>query len=235
MVGKVLHGERGVGVALLTHFLWEKASSKQDCLDFLLALNNAAPHPVLCQNFSNSSTQQQKWLSEAFTKDQMMCESTLQAAALTLLDADASDETWSSSYEQVAAGLSAEQAFRPPLRLNQFSYRKGKAVPDCVELAVREILELILYQPDRCAFDTSLLPTTAHPALLSFFRATDKQAEADSDKLQSELAFKWFNLCQNLGTGGHFEGEKTADDQVCSPAAQFSVWFLPAWSALCYE
>ena len=48
---------------------------------------------------------------------------------------------------------------------NQTEFSAGtRKVPDCVEVAVREILELLLFDPHRRAFDLSRLPASTTAA-----------------------------------------------------------------------
>jgi len=208
-----LHNGRGVGRAVLMHFMWEKAQSKQDSLDFLLALHAAAPQPVLDPEFVNDVGRQDAWLHLAFSKEDITCESSLEAAALGLLEEGGCDSAWAQNYELVTAGLSTIHAFRTPLRLYRFSYAQGREVADCVEVAMREVMELLLYQPHRRVYDVSLLPPTANPRIIRFFqdlnvRLQDSSAVFEAGMLQS--AHDWFTLCQNLP--GATPASSVADD-----------------------
>lgn len=214
LVRDVLENNRGVGLALLTHFTWELTHSKADALDFLLALHTAAPDPILHSDLVSDVGQQKAWMQEEFTQQQISCEASLEAAALRLLDDTNCGESWAADYELVTAGLSYMQAFRAPIRIQKFSYARGKPVPDCVEVAVREITEMLLFNPHHRRFDTSRLPHTAAPALRRFFEASNSRLEAGAlgKDVDYEAAEEWFALCQNLpgaisnswgDTGGH--------------------------------
>ena len=59
-----------------------------------------------------------------------------------------------------------------------FEFFSRRKVPDCVEVAVREILELLLFDPHRQSFDLSLLPaSTTAAAVQQFFGLANLRLE----------------------------------------------------------
>ena len=128
------HAPRG-GAALLMRFVWEKARSKQDMLRFLQAVHSHVP--VLEPSFAADPSQQQEFLSQSFTADEIENDDALLAAATHLLDHKSTDMQFAQAYELLAAATSAVHAFRAPICLERHSYKDGKEVPDCVEVRGR--------------------------------------------------------------------------------------------------
>lgn len=137
------------GMPLLLRFLWEKATSKEDLLDFLLKLHQNAPLlGVLDAEFARDKGRQSAWVDEAFGPDEIEDESALEQAALSVLDKSISDADFALSFERLGAGMSAVHASRAAVRVERHSYKGGKEVPDCVEVVLREVIEMLIY--DRC-------------------------------------------------------------------------------------
>ena len=125
-------------------------------MQYLLELHSRAPQPVLRPEAQNPEWQK-SWLEEAFTEEQLTDETMVEAAALRLLEEGTDCTSWASDFELVAASLSMVHAYRSPIQVEKFQYAGGKEVPDCVEVCVREILEMLLFQRHRGFFDISLL------------------------------------------------------------------------------
>ena len=104
LVGEVLQNDRRVGSALLTHFMWEKSQSKQDCLEYLTSVHSRSLQPVLRPDFIEDSQQQAAWIDSAFSEDEIMDESNLESAALRLLDDSGSDVGWAQGTPSMKAG-----------------------------------------------------------------------------------------------------------------------------------
>ena len=202
LINDVIYSNHRLGTTLISHFTWEKIRSKEDCLQYLLELHSRAPQPVLRPEAQNPEWQK-SWLEEAFTEEQLTDETMVEAAALRLLEEGTDCTSWASDFELVAASLSMVHAYRSPIQVEKFQYASGKEVPDCVEVCVREILEMLLFQRHRGLFDISLLPSTCQPALVNFFTSYNDKLNIgildDIDRI--EVCRDWFNLCQNLPGG----------------------------------
>jgi hypothetical protein len=55
--------------------------------------------------------------------------------------------------------------YKPAIAPARWGFDGGAAKSDCVEMAVREIVDLMLWDDRRAAFDVDLLPQTAMQAL----------------------------------------------------------------------
>jgi hypothetical protein len=47
--------------------------------------------------------------------------------------------------EHLAASVAYEKAFKIPIKLGKHSYCDGQEKPDCVEVVLREIMDVLLY------------------------------------------------------------------------------------------
>ena len=196
LVGSVWRDEKNMcaGTSLVARFAWEKAKSKDDLLSFLLALHSHTPilRPGVVEGLSAQGPERHKWLAAAFSAVDLEDESALREAAAQLVCTNTSDEHFAHSFELLAAGMSSVHAFRSAVRLERHAYKGGKEVPDCVEVVVREILELVLFDTGARTFDTARLPPTTCPMVASFF------AEHDSFASPREASESWYSLCQEL-------------------------------------
>lgn len=202
LINDVIYSNNRLGTSLITHFIWEKIRSKEDCLQYLLELHSRAPTPVLRSEVLNPEWQK-SWLEEAFTEEQLIDETMVEAAALRLLDEGTDCSSWASDFELCAASLSMVHAYRCPIQVEKFQFAGGKEVPDCVEVCVREILEMLLFQRHRGFFDITLLPSTCHPDLMNFFIVYNAKLNGGilDNRDRIELCRFWFNSCQNLPGG----------------------------------
>ena len=94
-------------------------------------------------------------------------------------------------------------------------------VPDCVEVVVREIVELMLYQPHQRRFELSMLPSSADPGLIEFLKAANAKIEQGicpstaDDAQERDSAGAWFNLCQDLPRCDSLEYTSRAPNGEC--------------------
>jgi len=95
--------------------------------------------------------------------------------------------------EVLAANLGDVHAFKPPNSLERHAVGGGEARPDCVEMVVRELFDLLLYDPMRHAFDPSRLPPGASAALRAHYEQRASGALADH-----AAGAAWFPLCQGI-------------------------------------
>lgn len=202
-INDLLHGNHQMGLALLTHFAWEKIRMKEDCLQFLLELHSRIPQPVLDPLFAGDPEWQKSWLDAGFSEEELADETLVETAALRLLLEKGDNSSWAEDFELVSASLSTVHAYRAPIQVEKFQFAGGKEVPDCVEVCVREMLEMLLYQRHKRLFDVSLLPSTTHPALVSFLVSYNAKLNSGSldERDRIVLCRDWFQLCQNLPGG----------------------------------
>ena len=115
-------------------------------------------------------------------------------AALSILDPALPDGAFAMALEQLAAGMSAVHAFRTPVRLEKHGYKGGKEKPDCVEVVVRELIEMLLYDPALRSFHLARLPTSCSPGVVQFFSHYSSGGFSTSQ----DASAAWHLLCQEL-------------------------------------
>lgn len=101
--------------------------------------------------------------------------------------------------EALAARLLARVTHKPLVQQGRYGYREQPARPDCVEACVRELVEMLLYDPTAAALDARRLPPDADPALRAFvarreYAASDAGGQA------------WFDLCSAIPGIGYLAG-----------------------------
>ncbi|KAJ1487971.1 hypothetical protein T484DRAFT_1888147 [Baffinella frigidus] len=168
----------GWGLPLLLCWVWERAERKRCLLDFLLAVD--AHRPILREEYAalrSDAGLQHAWSCLSFGED-ATAQPQLAAAADTVLHAAGAGAAgaWeggaaAASVELLAASL---QVTKPPIEVRYHSGRAGGAPrPDCVEAALRELIDLLLYDPAARRFDLTRLPRNASGELRRFYETSD--------------------------------------------------------------
>ena len=208
---------RGMTVPLFLRFVWERAQSKRCLLHFLLALDTHVA--VLRPEWRDSLTARdgaaaEEWCRSAFVPSETSAAAVEVAAQRILCSEDPISASSSSlpaasmagssasratclslarAVEVLAANLGDVHAFKPPNALERHAVGGGEARPDCVEMVVRELFDLLLYDPMRHAFDPSRLPPGASAALRAHYEQRASGALADH-----AAGAAWFPLCQGV-------------------------------------
>jgi hypothetical protein len=66
-------------------------------------------------------------------------------------------------------------------------------VPDCVEVVIREVIELLIYNEQTRKFDVNALPATTSPAIRQYFESVNTRCLSPH-----EASIAWYPLCQEL-------------------------------------
>lgn len=177
--------------------LYEKTSrSKTDLLDFVLALNEHVPDSI-AQEYQALTTSEEfrlEFIQRTFTPQQLTDDALLSEQLTKALSTD-DLQAW----EFVAAGLAnTAQSFKPGWKIIKRSYRgtNAKLVPDCVEVALREVFDLLLYDPVKGVYRPDWLPSSGEK-LLAFYQAVVRDADVVKDE-EGGASQAWFDLCQNM-------------------------------------
>ena len=206
-------------IPLILRFLWERAQSKQCLLNFLDVVHDYRPI-YLDPNFRHNKSLRSAWVRDNFTPVEMLMIDEVESAALQMLSLNHTREKdfthFGRSIELVAANLSSAHAFKPPLRLEQHSFRGAKPKPDCVEVVVREIIDYLLFDPQTMLFDETRLPVQASPMLKEFYCGLNASKPEASESalfgygdaalevpmgIQGSAASRWFHICSALPGG----------------------------------
>lgn len=129
---------------------WEKSNSKKDLLDFMVAVDSY--FPILdhaWEGLRKGETETvDRFCSAAFTKDQVASLSPDHVVPSLNSLAQRPSPTDMETAELVSCTLSQTQTFKPAITVKPHAYHGGKAIPDCVEVAVRETLEFLLFDAE---------------------------------------------------------------------------------------
>jgi hypothetical protein len=184
-----------VALPVFLRYIWERAETKQCLLQFLDAVHAQAPilDPSMTPGCENEETRQ-AFLNSSFSAADVSATGARAAALAILAAAECSTPIPPEPLEVLAVAVSRALVFKPALRLRRHFYGGPRDVPDCVEVVVREIVDLLLFDPDAQRMDLQLLPPGCSPALMEYYALrTDPAASA----CQSDSA-AWFALCAGL-------------------------------------
>jgi hypothetical protein len=240
--------------ALWLHFLWHTATTKQDLLDFVLALEEqyASANGDTRNNgasfiFNNSSEQAQalrhdpvaraEWVADSFEpKDLLQVGKdhfeTIELDIGNFLHKMKSNTNPSSNGSRqneekrnehaaitAAAALALEElcarwaiqntTHKPQHRTSRYSYDGGDAKPDCVEVTVRELMELLLW--DEWSLNPNRLPVNANQEFVQLYSKAKTVYSPSWDELKRHKnptlspatdvsGQEWFNLLSDNPT-----------------------------------
>ena len=209
------------GTALVLRHLWLRSTSRREIWCYLETLHKCYG-PVLTEGVREAA-----WVHERPLEANELSEpNVLRAARLlfgassppTSVDASAAGAA-AAAFEVMAASLALGGARTTPVMQGRYSYRGQPAKADCTELAVREVLNALLWNPATLSYDPGKLPPTASAALADFYRPGGpadadlphhhRRAPPPSD---GELPppQKWFELVSNLPGVDYLAGEPGA-------------------------
>ena len=187
---------RRLAVPVFLRLVWERAESKACILAFLDSIH-AQGVPVLAPALVPSSSgashsARAAFVDAAFSPADLSPQAAQRAVALVAADATTDDL----SLELLAACVARAHAYKPAVRLRRHTLPVpgAREVPDCVEVSLREALDLLLWDPTRGCLDTDRLPRDCAPALRSFYAARPDPATSGG----AEVSAEWFALCQHL-------------------------------------
>ena len=93
--------------------------------------------------------------------------------------------------EVLSANLCEVHAFKPPNVLERHAHAGGAPKPDCVEMLLRELFDLLLYDPELQLFDVRRLPQTATRALREHYERRNT-----GELPAASAGAAWFPICQ---------------------------------------
>ena len=90
---------------------------------------------------------------------------------------------------------------KSPTPNGYFGYDDGAIKPDCVEVTVRELMDLLLWDEQEGSFNLNRLPPTAHPVLYELYRRPSDDHHtlaAATDQTTQGRGQEWFDALSNL-------------------------------------
>jgi hypothetical protein len=194
---------------LLLRFLWEKSLSKQCLLDFLETVHGY--HPIFKHNNALEPGMRQSFLQARFSRDVLEDTLGVEAAALRLLSTDVALDA-ANDVELVAASLSSANAHKPAIKLSRHGFNKAEDKPDCVEVVVREMFDLLLFDALTDSFNPSArLPPEACSRVRAFYEQhANIFVDDDDGAIEAARSKQWFELCSGLGGGVEYTASSTS-------------------------
>lgn len=191
--------------SLWSMFLWDISTSKRDILEGILALQESSqiailnPDSPLAQALPHDQSARDEWVKSTLTL-KPNDDSITSSAVEQLLQATSCSKTWDSiptaqSIEMLCAlqATSSSYHMKPPSPNGYYALEGGRLKPDCVEVTVREFMDMLLWNEQTGRFDLDRLPSTAHPMLHKLYRPGLNLKEQTQDRGQ-----EWFDTLSNL-------------------------------------
>ena len=147
-------------MSLILRLVWEKAESKKCLLEFLIGIEKGSQTTILKDEYSDlrvaGSAMQELWLQDSFSLTNDLTTSRIQKASQVLISSYLGHQPTPTAgedlnlctgqaLEHLAASIAYEKAFKNPIKLGKHSYGDGPEKPDCVEVVLREIVDVLLY------------------------------------------------------------------------------------------
>jgi hypothetical protein len=196
-------------ILLILRFLWEKAISKQCLLEFYTTVNTY--HPILHELTSESKSQ---FLRDRWSRSILEDYPAVESACLRLLSPDATaagKDVEGFDIELVAASVSSANAHKPAIKLSRHGYKNAADKPDCVEVVIREIFDLLLYDSITCCFNLNRLPPDASPKVRQFYKQhADIFVHDEDGSIEAVRSKQWFDICCGLDGGVEYTASSTA-------------------------
>ncbi|KAI2495810.1 hypothetical protein MHU86_18696 [Fragilaria crotonensis] len=92
---------------------------------------------------------------------------------------------WSRALEVTCASMAIQHAYKPAIAPGKYGYDGGDPKSDCVEVTVRELFDLLLWDESTGTFDLSRLPPTATRELIDLY---EQQGDGE----------RWFHVLSDL-------------------------------------
>ena len=193
---------------LILRFLWEKSISKQCLLDFLETVNTYTP---IFKDGNLTPEMRATFLKARWSRDILEDTDLIQAAAIRLFTKEKHQED-TSDVELIAASLSSANAHKPAIKLSRHGYNNAAEKPDCVEVVIREMFDLLLFDSLTNAFNPSTrLPTAACPTVRAFYEQHSEIFVQDDDgAIEAARSKQWFEICSGLQGGVEYTASSTS-------------------------
>eukprot|EP00934_Nitzschia_sp_Nitz4_P005038 Nitzschia sp. Nitz4//scaffold36_size144017//76237//78126//NITZ4_003097-RA/size144017-processed-gene-0.48-mRNA-1//1//CDS//3329549489//5028//frame0 len=185
--------------ALWLSALWELARTKRDLLDYLLALDMYVQQVTpgspsifddsseLAQALVHDEASRKEWSKSSFEPSLLDPAEALQD--LLSFEHISSYEA-SRCLERVCASRAIQHVGQPVVPNGRYSYDGGDVKPDCVEVSVRELFNLLLWDESTGEFAVDRLPPSTRPELVELYAR-----KVDDSK---PIGQAWFDMLSNI-------------------------------------
>jgi hypothetical protein len=169
--------------------LWETSRDKSGLLEFILAMERAMGEAILHNDELGNALRhdyaaQQEWAAKTFEPTSLTADAVTRALD-DVITLPLTDPAWSTALEVTCASMATQHAYKPAIAPGKYGHDGGAPKSDCVEMTVRELMDLLLWDETSGNFDLARLPQTALPQLVDLYN-------------QNSDGAKWFQLLSNL-------------------------------------
>ena len=170
---------------------WEISRDKSCLLDFLLAVERTSQQSILNDDelgnaLRHDPTAQREWSNKSFDANALGPDAVGSALDVLLTTSSRTDPVeWSRALEVTCASMAVQHAYKPAIAPGKYGYDGGVPKSDCVEVTVRELFDLLLWDEATGSFDLSRLPPTASQELIALY---EQQGDGE----------RWFHALSNL-------------------------------------
>lgn len=233
----------GYVLPIVAHFVWEKAVSKRCLLDYILAVEASSRRQLLRESCAGireeGSAMQKEWLDATYDVGEITRESIEQSleivkscferqpahpeSCIKMCAALASfedGENTGRSVELLALSLYSERVFKLPIKLGRYAPASGGQMkPDCVEVVLREIIDTLIFNPEKGALDAQMLPDCASFLIKDFYASFMEGKISDIPLKYDERGSK----AKNKNSGSTFTLNETQSEQTSAGQRWFEV------------
>ncbi|KAL3911677.1 MAG: hypothetical protein SGILL_007188 [Bacillariaceae sp.] len=184
--------ERLLATAVWSMAVWELTDSRQCLLDYLLAIHEVSgvdniifndDNPYVQRGIMTNGDVQKEWASSMendHDDDFEVASASTQSSLEELLyhvtagqSPKTSDDTAKAIENLCESVLNRNQNknVKPTTPNGYYGFDGGDIKPDCVEVAVRELFDYMLWDDQEGIFDLSILPSSAAPELYALYEA----------------------------------------------------------------
>jgi hypothetical protein len=195
--------------------LWQMARTKDDLLEFLLAMEEyggdgvAAECGIILDSRNELSRAlrhdvgaRQEWARSSFTADEITPDCAHEALDRlvsssshdVVADGSRHDNDSGRLVEVIAASRAIQHAAQPVVPNGRYGYDGGRPKSDCVEVVVREVLNIILWDESRACFDLSRWPYRPSDELVQLYGPEQQQGH---HRPVVDMGQLWFNVLSN--------------------------------------
>ena len=234
------------GTALVLRHLWLRsgAAGKRELWEYLRTLHAfeyAGLTADAAEAAGGGAGAEQAWVEARFAPSDLSEPAVLEAAT-ALYGRDPQQRPASAAFEVLAASLAMGGARAAPLLQGRYALPGQPPVADCAELVARELLNALLWCPQRQIFDASRLPPSSSESLRAFYApggaASTSGARAPAAQLADEpeqwhapppqysaASEEWFQLISELrevrylirrADGVCYEMSPIVDNVICA-------------------
>lgn len=209
-----------LSTAVWSMAVWECSQSKQCLLEYYLAVQDASgvdmfneENEFVKRGVRFDPVVQADWVSRTIDDERLQDSTTSSSLIQTSLNSLTSDNAAirASSMDTARAvevlcaiimTTKRPRNLKPTTPNGYYGYDGGEIKPDCVEVAVRELIDLLLWDEASASFDSSRLPATAVPELVALYQSAHAIPSESNDSSEGpswrDSGREWFDMLSDI-------------------------------------